>query len=1077
MAEQHGEGSEQMSKDDELPKFRERGIGYERYETSLPGPYQQDSSTMAGYVFEADFYAVQGVIQHYLKDDPDYHYVALPFVVLTMVNIPKVYLADNPQLGDMHEIDGGYQIACIRVHRRSGSIDLSLFMPYLWVDTGTAMATGREVLGFRKDVGVSFAPPSTQVETAADLDRIEGWVTEHFGDRQKLGYLMKLEAAELGVDPRSAIPKASWQDWRNALWPLVEDSLPRLARAVSEVQSGRIGHADLKTLLLSSSLSNPNISFLKQFRDSHNGDRACYQETLSVASTVTNLTLLKLGSGEKVRIANFASHPIASELGLLRFAEPDGTYRARLSYLCSFELNVEMVSPKPDRKKVAILGGGPAGLAAMMDLSKYPEKFELTLYQMGWRLGGKCTSGRGFVSPLATEGNDPDSGESSWLRNQEHGLHMALGFYENFFDLLRQAYAAINRPETAPFRDYRDVLRPRETFTLEDHWHQWRDVPFNQLPHNDLIPGERARHAAASGGRPELLDGVLSFVELLKSLVAQTMDLFDDSPASLVHKALLKSVDLALERIPRDPAEWLQRKEEHADALRNTLCGLLTSLKDLAFERDAPTDEDASARRSLLIEHMPFWSKLSLIEFGTRFLIGLFELAPRSFRTLDHLEFTEWLKETICLPFSPWTESAVLRTCYLLPFAYQGGDTESPKLAAGAAARALLRILTDFAGAISYDFQSGMAECAIIPLYQCILRRSPDARFEFFSEVQELRTNNGQISEIVIARQATLKDPRGYQPLISVDGIDCFPTHPKYEQLVEGDDLRKGEELYPSGFDLESNWSDWAPVGKELLKLNEDFDLVILAIPPPSAKPITQALAGQSKAWKTMIDNVTGIPTIAGQLWMSETLAELGWTTERSNGPPLILAYEEPHPAIADMSDVVAHEPWKSSEPAPKSTFYICGAAPFPPKLPNMSGGDYLREARDWAKGETLSWVRKALPYLFPNMEDDGDITWNTFACPLAGRSGEGRFLSQYWRLNVSLSELYITTFPNNPALRLPSKAPDFHNLLLAGDWTDNNIHIGSLEGAVLSGRMAARQALGLDYWLYGERDPWPWDS
>ena len=59
------------------------------------------------------------------------------------------------------------------------------------------------------------------------------------------------------------------------------------------------------------------------------------------------------------------------------------------------------------RIRIAILGGGAASLAAAYRLSADP-RFEITVYQMGWRLGGKGASGRRL-----SDGRD-----------QEHGLHV-----------------------------------------------------------------------------------------------------------------------------------------------------------------------------------------------------------------------------------------------------------------------------------------------------------------------------------------------------------------------------------------------------------------------------------------------------------------------------------------------------------------------------------------------------------------------------------------------------------------------------------------------------------------------------
>ena len=84
-------------------------------------------------------------------------------------------------------------------------------------------------------------------------------------------------------------------------------------------------------------------------------------------------------------------------------------------------------------KKVAIFGGGCAGVAAAFELTR-PERngeFEVTLYQMGWRLGGKGASGR-----------DAETG-----RIEEHGLHLWMGFYENAFRFMRDCYGELDLPE------------------------------------------------------------------------------------------------------------------------------------------------------------------------------------------------------------------------------------------------------------------------------------------------------------------------------------------------------------------------------------------------------------------------------------------------------------------------------------------------------------------------------------------------------------------------------------------------------------------------------------------------------
>jgi len=786
-----------------------------------------------------------------------------------------------------------------------------------------------------------------------------------------------------------------------------------------------------------------------------------------------NTRLEQLGFGRRVSIPNFASHPIASELGLLAYELPGGVYDAALTFNVNFQLDMAMeTAPTPARrKKVAILGGGPSALAAMMDLSKYPELFELSLYQVGWRLGGKCASGRGFSSRLAA---GDGAAHVAWPRNQEHGLHMALGFYENFFDLLRQAYDNLNRSEDWALRTWRDALAPRSCFTLEDKpwpgFGGWTDLPM-QLPHNDLVPGERARHADASEGRPDLLDGILGFVESLLHMATRIPLRPLEAVGQKLELGVLREV---LEELRQRGAAWVNDAGRFVTSLQQELHTQLSPLHQKLGEQERPAIDTG---------HWPFVSELAALEMGLRFVVGIGDLLRegKGFSSLDGLEFSEWLDQTLSFPMLPWTRSsAFLRACYVLPFAYSDGNTKKPLLAAGPGARALLRILADYAGAVAYDFRAGMGECVIVPFYQTILRRSPDARFEFFSRVRELRVKDGKISEIHIGRQATpLKKGEPYRPLVSVDRMECFPAHPHYHQLAEGDRLRRGTELLPGGYDLESSWTEWADVETEVLKLGEDFDVVILAMPPPAFKDLTRELSAASPAWAGLVEHVTGVPTIATQLWLTRPLDELGWSPERSggDGPPLILSYARPLQAGADMTEIARHEPWLSRQAPPRALLYLCDAMLPPPGEPHSAGPDpqYIAASREAARQHSLSWLRESIGHLLPGLLDEqGRIRWELFASPLA-KSGEERFEAQYYRGNTSLSELYITTFPNTVQYRLRPEPDAFDNLYLAGDWTKNNIEIGSLEGAILSGRMAARSLLGMSYALYGERDPMPW--
>src|SRR5690242_17613117 len=113
--------------------------------------------------------------------------------------------------------------------------------------------------------------------------------------------------------------------------------------------------------------------------------------------------------------------------------------------------------------RVAVIGGGCAALTAAFELTR-PEhegRYEITVYQMGWRLGGKGASGRG---------------ESN--RIEEHGLHLWMGFYENAFRVMRECYEERHRAyPNCRFAEWREAFRPAPDVGVADRtkdgWAFW----------------------------------------------------------------------------------------------------------------------------------------------------------------------------------------------------------------------------------------------------------------------------------------------------------------------------------------------------------------------------------------------------------------------------------------------------------------------------------------------------------------------------------------------------------------------------------------------------------------------------
>ena len=106
------------------------------------------------------------------------------------------------------------------------------------------------------------------------------------------------------------------------------------------------------------------------------------------------------------------------------------------------------------RRKVAILGGGPAGLAAAFGLSETEalrDQYDVTVYQVGWRVGGKCSTGR--AGPAQ--------------RIEQNGTHYLFGCYDNAFAIARSAYQELERDGITAFGTYDDAFLARNLLVLE----------------------------------------------------------------------------------------------------------------------------------------------------------------------------------------------------------------------------------------------------------------------------------------------------------------------------------------------------------------------------------------------------------------------------------------------------------------------------------------------------------------------------------------------------------------------------------------------------------------------------------
>ena len=688
--------------------------------------------------------------------------------------------------------------------------------------------------------------------------------------------------------------------------------------------------------------------------------------------------------------------------------------------------------------RVHILGGGPSALAAAYDLIKR-SNLDVTIYTAGWRLGGKCASGMGFMK-----------------RNEEHGLHLPLGFYENFFNQVRSAYQDVSAD--LRFSTWDEAFTKRNTVVVEqlvrNEWFEWSFTFPDRSAASHNLPGDLAgQYMAGNPSAPSDLERLANRILERALKYGTSLAVSEVEGLADIGKGLLAAVREAAGDLSVDD-KLARLKAAHQDFRQ----GLATV--------------NATGEFAALKAHVYF-------ELGVAGAEALLSLHAKNqpLSSVDNLDFIEWLDQhALGGRLSDETRnSAPLKMAYELVFAYQNGDTARPRLAAGVGARGILRLLFGYEGAFAYDVTAGMGECAITP-YFLALQKSGRVKFQFFSRLTKVELTEGRVGSFRLRRQATLKGPQ-YSPLIGPQNTQWSAT-PLYDQLEEGVTLSNGNELADGGFDLESSYSAWEGVGDDDVVQVAEGDFVVLAIPSTELTGIQMGFGPNQATWDQMLKKVTGVATLSAQLWLNCSLRDLGWPPTGIDvpDPALFGGFIDPLGNIADMSRLIQQEAWqdpsrKGATDVPLGLLFLCGVfkddAPPPPA--GRPAAQYIADTQKKARQILDQWVTNDAPAIMPN------IGGNVLYVPSEVAGGNVPAINvQYAGANVGPAHRYITSFPGTITARIPpdcrqSLGPS--NLLLAGDWTDNGFNAGCLEAAVTSGRMAARAIIGGEYPVYGEND------
>jgi uncharacterized protein with NAD-binding domain and iron-sulfur cluster len=701
-----------------------------------------------------------------------------------------------------------------------------------------------------------------------------------------------------------------------------------------------------------------------------------------------------------------------------------------------------------NRQKIAVIGSGVGAMTATYAITTIPgweTKYDITVYQMGWRCGGKGASGRN----MAQHG-----------RIEEHGLHIWAGFYENAFRLMRDCYKAMN---DAGIRKTKDPLGTIDKafkglshfFIAEDipgpdgvpDLHPWR-IDFEP---NDNVPG-----VPNADGTDQMLPTPFAYFQMLVEAVAKVFDcglvgqlhqphhLPDHFHAGTRRLGLPTSAPTPFHHLHALSRRLSDNPHQHRTHETLHLAALAAHAQDWHHARMTTLDESDAARR------MGYMVSLSSAFFRGAVDTGLFRAG---FDAIDDQEISAWL-----LHFGASQEavySALFRGCYDYVFGYPGGVTNDRGVGAGTAIRGLLRLAFTYKGNLFYKMQAGMGDTIFAPYYLVLKNRG--VKFRFFNAATALRLDRQKlcIQSIEMVEQAALSGP-DYDPLVKVQDLLCWPSAPLWDQLTPGS--------YPEDADFESEKDP--PQGRAYaLHRGKDFDQVILGASLGSIPYLAQDLIAAEPRWREMVANVHTVATHAAQFWLNRSAADLGWdalVAAHNQGPQtdlktVITSFTEPLDTWADMSDLLPREDWPKRNP-PVQLAYFCS----PAHDAGVDPGAFTDRVRDWADRDlTRMWPGSARGGKF-----DLSLLWAR-----AGETPEQAFRNQYFRQNFYGSERYVLSVPGSVQYRMPPDDSGFENLYLAGDWTRCGINAGCVEAATISGLVAARGLTGHPFQVVGEGD------
>jgi uncharacterized protein with NAD-binding domain and iron-sulfur cluster len=719
------------------------------------------------------------------------------------------------------------------------------------------------------------------------------------------------------------------------------------------------------------------------------------------------------------------------------------------------------------KRKVAILGAGPAGLSAALALSRTREQralYDVTIYQSGWRAGGKCATGRAM--------------DKGW-RVEQNGSHYLFGCYGNSFEIVQEAYEVLSEHGVSDFGDYRGQFVPRNLIVAQkdrgkNRWESW----FLHLPETTGWPDRGKKYppfshfffmfvqvllggllglfinSAARGDRAAgvmiRLFPISPFNQGLYARCARACALavawVIDVPLGLPFRGLWRVARFLWRMGPPGSRELLR------SFVMRSAKGGIGWFRARARQCDPTLWGDGLERFGLARR---LHRLRILVELGTTIVLGT--LGDRLWEAgrleaIDGLDFRDWLKGHGARPDA--AESPFVKTWYDAVVAYEDGVETKPGISAAVTVYALFRAVATYKGAFAFQMRHEIGDSFIGPICKALELRG--VTFEFFHRVRDVIPGTADrghfIERIELEEQLPASRRRHHRRFVTMQPTGgehgespelrkVWPSRPVFDD----DTLAyESEKAIPPGLPFDSFFRPDSGLRRWLTR-GTDFDDVVFALPVG----VVHTLPGlrDRPSWSDAHRHVQSIATQSLRLWFRDDLKKLGWRAP----PPILSAFASPLSTWEDNGQNRGCECFggygTGEEPNAIATL-------FGPLAHGNVVGMTAAQAHALqlaTEAGAFAFYQEHAPCLWPKLE--------LFKSLLAGRGDEGikRFEWQYRFANVGPVEAYILALPGTLRHRIRPDETGFQNMSAAGEWTRNGFEVGCVEGAVLSGLIAAR--------------------